>query len=556
MKKRRSRVTVDGVDRASHRAFLRAMGLDDSDLQKPFIGIAAAGGNVTPCSMSLPKQVEAAKIGVASAGGVSFDFNTISVSDGLSMNHSGMRYSLVSREIIADSIEAVTGAHAYDGLIGYGGCDKTLPAIMMAMVRTNVPSVFVYGGSALPGQLEGKDITVVDAFEAVGGVIAGKIPLAQLDKIERSCLPTVGSCAGQFTANTMGMVGEVLGLSLPGSSTVPAVFSQRQHIAQQAGRVVMDLLENNGPLPRDLVTIKSLENAGAVVAATGGSTNAALHLPAIAHEAGIRFTLDDVAEVFARTPLIADLKPGGQFVALDMHRIGGVPVILKVLLEMNAVHPECLTVTGQTLGEIAEQAQAADGTVVRSAANPIQLTGGLVVLKGTLAPAGALLKVAGLKRLTHTGPARVFESEEECMVALHAQSIGKGETLVIRNEGPKGGPGMREQLAVTALLYGQGLGEEVALVTDGRFSGATRGMCVGYAGPEAAEGGPISLVKDGDIICIDANAHKIDLLVDEAELETRKNEMVVKPASKLPPALSKYARLVGPANEGAVTHGH
>jgi len=427
----------------------------------------------------------------------------------MSMNHGGMRYSLVSREIIADGVEAVVRGHAYDALVTFAGCDKTLPGMMMAMVRLNLPSVFVYGGAALPGQWKGRDVTVLDTYEAVGAVMAGDMPRAELDQLERVCLPTLGSCPGQFTANTMAMVAETLGLALPGSATLPAVDSQRSTLTRRAGQAVMQLLERGGPLPRELVTKKSLENACAAVAATGGWTNAALHIPAIAHEAGIRFTLDDFARVAKRTPLIADLKPGGRFLAKDLHAAGGVYAVLKSLLTHGSLHGQCLTLSGKTLEAALREHPGADGDVVRR--EPIMKTGGIVVLKGNLAPQGALIKVAGLKSLVFEGSARVFDSEEACADVVKRRAYKAGDVLVIRYEGPKGGPGMREMLGITALIYGQGMGEKVALLTDGRFSGATRGMMVGYVSPEAAAGGPIALVRNGDRIRIDAAAGVLSL---------------------------------------------
>jgi dihydroxy-acid dehydratase len=550
----RSRVTVEGLDRAPHRAFLRGMGLSDEAMARPFIGVVSTHGEVTPCSMTLAPQAGEAKIGVAAGGGTPREFTTISVSDGLSMNHFGMRMSLVSREIIADSIEAVVRGHAYDGVVGFAGCDKTLPGIMMAMVRLNVPSVFQYGGSALPGRWRGRDVTVLDAYEAVGAVMAGRMREDELAELERACLPTIGSCGGQFTANTMAMVSEALGLALPGSAMMPAVYAQRLALARRAGETVMKLLDDGGPLPRDLVTRKSLENACAVVAATGGSTNAALHLPAIAHEAGLRFTLDDVAAVLERTPLIADLKPGGRFVAKDVYEIGGAAVVLRALLEGGFIHGDCPTVTGATIADVARAAPAPDGAVVRATDQALSPTGGVVVLKGNLCPDGALLKVAGLNDLAFEGPVRVFESEEACMKAVRARSYAAGSVMVIRNEGPKGGPGMREMLGVTALIYGQGMGEKVALLTDGRFSGATRGMCIGYACPEAAAGGPIALLKDGDRVRIDARARTIDVLISDAELAARRAAWRPTARGPLGGVLEKYAAAVGPANLGAVTH--
>ena len=550
--KLRSRITTDGLDRTPHRAFLRGMGLDDAAIARPFIGVVTTQGEMTPCNMGLADQAASAKVGIAAAGGTPREFTTVSVSDGLSMNHAGMKFSLISREIIADSVEAVVRGHAYDGLVCFAACDKTLPGMMMAMARLNVPSVFMYGGSALPGRFRGKDVTVLDAYEGVGAVMTGDMTEAELAELERSCLPTIGACAGQFTANTMAMVSEAMGLALPGSAMLPAVYIERQAMARKAGEAVMALLENGGPLPRDIITRQSLENACAIVAATGGSTNAGLHLPAIAHEVGLSFTLDDVADVFARTPHIADLKPGGRFVAKDVYDIGGVQVVIKALLDGGHLHGDSLTVTGRTLAENAADAAAPDGAVVRTVANAISPTGGVVVLRGNLCPDGALLKVAGLRSLTFEGPALVFENEEACMRVVQDRSYQAGSVIVIRNEGPKGGPGMREMLGVTALIYGQGMGEKVALLTDGRFSGATRGMCIGYATPEAAADGPIGLIRDGDYIRIDAGAATISVGLSDAELAARAADRPARP--QLGGALEKYAALVGPANLGAVTH--
>ena len=548
MKKLRSRITVEGLDRAPHRAFLRSLGLTDADLAKPFVGIASTDGRVTPCNALLGQFARDAASAVRDAGGVPFDFASISVADSMSMNHGGMRYSLVSREIIADGVEAVVRGHAYDALVTFAGCDKTLPGMMMAMVRLDVPSVFVYGGAALPGRWKGRDVTVLDTYEAVGAVLAGDMSERELGELERVCLPTLGSCPGQFTANTMAMVAETLGLALPGSATLPAVAEGRTALARKAGETVMQLLERDGPLPRELVTRKSLENASAAVAATGGSTNAAMHIAAIAHEAGIRFTLDDFARVAKRTPLIADLKPGGRFLAKDLHAAGGVYTVLKALLPY--LHGECLTLSGRTLADVLREHQGADGEVVRR--EPIMKTGGIVVLKGNLAPEGALIKVAGLKSLQFEGKARVFDSEEACADVVKRRAYKAGEVLVIRYEGPKGGPGMREMLGITALLYGQGMGEKVALLTDGRFSGATRGMMVGYVSPEAAASGPLALVRTGDRIHIDAGRGSLTLDVPKAELKRRKAKA---PKRELSGVLEKYAAQVGSAYHGAVTHG-
>jgi dihydroxy-acid dehydratase len=549
-KKLPSRITVEGLDRAPHRAFLRSLGLSDADLAKPFVGVVSTDGRVTPCNALLGQFAREAAAAVRDAGGVPFDFASISVADSMSMNHGGMRYSLVSREIIADGVEAVVRGHAYDALVAFAGCDKTLPGMMMAMVRLNLPSVFVYGGAALPGQWKGRDVTVLDTYEAVGAVMAGDMPRAELDQLERVCLPTLGSCPGQFTANTMAMVAETLGLALPGSATLPAVSSERGELTRTAGRAVMQLLEHGGPLPRELVTKKSLENACAAVAATGGSTNAALHIPAIAHEAGIRFTLDDFARVAKRTPLVADLKPGGRFLAKDLHAAGGVYAVLKSLLTHGSLHAECLTLSGKTLETALREHPGADGEVVRH--EPIMKTGGIVVLKGNLAPEGALIKVAGLKSLVFEGKARVFDSEEACADVVKRRAYKAGDVLVIRYEGPRGGPGMREMLGITALIYGQGMGEKVALLTDGRFSGATRGMMVGYVSPEAAAGGPIGLVKNGDRIRIDAEKGALQLDLSARELKARKVKAPKRAA--LSGVLEKYAAQVGSAYRGAVTH--
>ena len=549
-----SRVTTVGLDRTPHRAFLRGMGLDDAAIAKPFIGVVSTAGETTPCVMNLAPQVKAAKEGVSVAGGTPFEFSTISVSDGLSMNHQGMKFSLISREVIADSVELVVRGHAYDGIIGFGGCDKNLPGIMMGMVRCNVPSVFIYGGSALPGNWRGRDVSVLDAYEAVGAVMTNDMSLEEIEELERVCLPTTGACAGQFTANTMGMVSEVLGLAPLGSSMIPGVYEARFDVAKQAGEIVMQGVLGNGPLPRDLITWQSLENASAIVAATGGSTNAGLHIPAIAHEAGIKFTLDDVAEVFDRTPLIANLRPGGFYHAKDVYDVGGVPVLIKEMLKSGILHGECLTADGRTIEDATSEAPSPDGQVFFSREEAISETGGVVVLKGNLCPDGALLKVAGLKSFVHEGPALVFENEESCMAVIRNGGYAEGSVIVIRNEGPKGGPGMREMLGVTAIIYGQGMGEKVALLTDGRFSGATRGMCVGYASPEAASGGPIGLIQTGDIIKIDGANRTIDVKVSDEEMIARRKRWIPPDQSKLAGAQQKYAATVGPANLGAVTH--
>ena len=550
----RSRITTDGIDRSPHRAFMHAMGLDDAAIAKPMVGVVSQKGETTPCNMTHYAQVEYAKDGISMAGGTPREFTTISVSDGVGMNHEGMKFSLVSREIIADSIEAVIHGHAYDGIVGYGGCDKTLPGVIMGMVRCNVPSVFVYGGSALPGRFQGRDVSVLDTYEAVGAVQAGTMSHDELTQLEEACKPTIGACAGQFTANTMAMVSEALGLTVPNSSMIPGVYSERKGVGQRAGALVMDLIENGGPLPRDIVTRKALENACAIVAATGGSTNTALHIPAIAHEAGIKFTADDVAEVLQRTPFIGNLRPGGKYHAKDVYEIGGAHVVIKELIANGFMHGDTLTVTGRTLAEEVADAPAPDGEIIRPVSDAIMASGGVVVLKGNLCPDGALLKVAGLQSLTFTGTARVFESEDDAVEAVHTRDYKEGEVLIVRNEGPVGGPGMREMLGLTALIYGQGMGEKVALLTDGSFSGATRGMCIGHAAPEAATGGPMGLVQNGDVITIDGKAATITLDVTDEELAKRRTNWTAPETRHRAGLLSKYAATVGQAHEGAVTH--
>lgn len=549
-----SRKVIEGIDRVPHRAFLRATGLDDEMLEKPFIGVATTQGEVTPCSMALGQQALHAKYGIYAAGAIPREFTTISVSDGISMNHQGMKFSLLSREIIADSVETVARAHCYDGLVAFGGCDKTLPGLMMGLIRCNLPAVFMYGGSMLPGTHNRKEVNMVEAYEGVGAYLAGDMSLDELDTLASCTVSTVGSCPGQFTANTMAMVSEALGLALPGTSMMPAVYSQRSALAHRSGEAVVRILEQGGPLPLDLITVKSLENACAVTAATGGSTNAALHIPAIANEAGISFSLDDVAEVFKRTPLIANMQPGGKYLAYHMHQIGGAQVVYKELLDGGYLHGDCLTVSGRRFSEDVACAAEVDNDIVFPSADPILDSGGVVVLKGNLCPEGALIKVAGLKSRVFSGQARVFENEEDCIAAVKDKAYEAGEVLVIRNEGPRGGPGMREMLGVTALLYGQGMGEKVALLTDGRFSGATRGMCIGYACPEAVEGGPIALLQDGDRISIDADTGSIDVDLSEQELNTRRQGWEAHDHGYSYGALHRYSKIVGPANRGATTH--
>lgn len=551
----RSRITTDGLDRTPHRGFMRGMGLDDAAIAKPFVGIVTTQNETSPCNANLAEQAKHAIAGVQEAGGTPRSFTTISVSDGISMNHQGMKCSLISREVIADSIELVMRGHAYDALIGYAGCDKNLPAIMMAMVRLNVPSVFLHGGSTLVGQWRGRRVSILDTYEGVGAVQTGDMTKEDLESMERAAMPTIGACPGQFTANTMAMVAETLGIGLPGSATTPAVYEERSVLGRQAGHVVMELLKNGGPMPRDLITWHSLENACAVVAATGGSTNAALHIPAIAHEAGIVFTLSDVAEVFERTPLIGNMQPGGKYYAEDVHRLGGIKVIIKTLLDQGHIHGHTPTIMGVSLAELVADAGPPDGDIIHDAADPISPTGGVVVLKGNLAPDGALIKIAGLAKLVFEGPARVFESEEQCMAAVRARDYSAGDVIIIRNEGPRGGPGMREMLGPTAVIYGQGMGEKVALVTDGRFSGATRGMCIGYVSPEAGAGGPLALVENGDVIRVDAVKRTMDLLVDDAVLTQRRKDLKpLRRAAPLAGVLQKYADQVGSAHLGALTH--
>ncbi|MBV9136538.1 MAG: dihydroxy-acid dehydratase [Hyphomicrobiales bacterium] len=554
--RQRSRTIYDGVIRATTRSFLLALGQSDAEIERPHVGVFHTGGEMSPCNLNLAEQAGHAKTGIYAGGGMPHECPVVSVSDGLSMAHSGMRFSLVSRELIADSVEASVRGHQFDGIFGIGGCDKNLPGLMMGMVRCNVPSVFMHGGAALPGRVRGADKTVIDTYEAIGGVIAGTVSRAELEALSHACLPTAGSCPGQFTANTMGMVSEALGLAPLGSSMIPAVFSQRAPLLREAGRALMRAVEWQWPLPRDIVTREALENAAAIVAATGGSTNAVLHIPAIANEAGIAFDMDDVAAVFARTPLIGNLQPGGKYLARDVFEIGGAPVILAELLRGGFIHGGALTFTGRSLAEALARARAADGEIVKSHDAPIAPTGGLTILKGNLCPDGAVLKTAGLKSLTHRGPARVFEGEEACQEAVQKRLYREGDVIIIRNEGPRGGPGMREMLGITALIYGQGMGEKVALLTDGRFSGATRGLCIGYASPEAAAGGPIALVRDGDIVSIDARAGEgwIRLELDEKEMEKRRKGLCTERSSSLGGVLEKYAKTVGPANKGAVTH--
>ena len=549
-----SRHVTEGPERAPHRAFLHAMGLGDREIHQPLVGVATCWNEAAPCNISLSRQAQAAKRGVAEAGGTPREFATITVTDGIAMGHAGMKASLVSRDLIADSVELTMRGHCYDALVGLAGCDKSLPGMMMAMVRLNVPSVFVYGGTILPGRFRGRDVTIVDVFEGVGQHAAGRMPRAALDELEAAACPCAGSCGGQFTANTMACVAEAMGLALPGSAGAPAAYESRDAMVEASGAAVMELL-GGGPRPRDVVTRDALDNAAKVVAATGGSTNAALHLPAIAHEAGISYTLDDVAAIFKSTPYIADLMPGGRHTALAMHEAGGVPVVIKELLDAGLLAGGCPTVTGRTLAENYRHVRFPEGQdVFHRVAAPLSPTGGVVGLKGSLAPEGAIVKVAGLSTLAFTGPARVFDSEEEAFEAVVARRIEEGEALVIRYEGPKGGPGMREMLSTTAALYGLGLGEKVALITDGRFSGGTRGFCIGHVGPEAAVGGPIGLIRDGDVISIDAVKGRLDVAVAKAELARRRRAWKPRATDFQSGALWRYAQTVGPASGGAVVH--
>ena len=552
-----SRHVTEGPERAPHRSYYYAMGLSDAEIHQPFVGVATCWNEAAPCNIALSRQAQAVKLGVKAASGTPREFTTITVTDGIAMGHEGMRSSLASREAIADTVELTMRGHCYDALVGLAGCDKSLPGMMMAMVRLNVPSVFLYGGSILPGRLDGRDVTVQDVFEAVGRHQAGDNTVEELDALERVACPSAGACGGQFTANTMACVSEAIGLALMNSSGAPAPYESRDAYAEASGQAVMVLLES-GIRPRDVVTRASLENAARIVACTGGSTNAGLHLPAIAHEAGIAFTLEDVCEIFRDTPYFVDLKPGGRFVAKDLFEAGGVPAVLKELDRAGLVHRDCVTASGRSMGEEIDRiARGADGTVIHPVDAPITATGGVVGLRGNLAPEGAIVKVAGMSEAEQvfTGPALVFECEEDAFEAVKARRYEAGCVFVIRNEGPAGGPGMREMLATTAAISGQGMGKRVALITDGRFSGATRGFCVGHVGPEAAQGGPIALVRDGDAITIDAVRGEISVALTAEELAARRAEWAgPRETIYASGALWKYAQLVGPTRLGAVTH--
>jgi dihydroxy-acid dehydratase len=549
-----SRHATEGPERAPHRAFYYAMGLTREQIHQPFVGVATCWNEAAPCNIALMRQAQAVKHGVAAAGGTPREFCTITVTDGIAMGHAGMRASLPSREVIADSIELTVRGHSYDALIGVAGCDKSQPGMMMAMCRLHVPAIFIYGGSILPGTFKGRPVTIQDVYEAVGQHSIGSMSDADLDTLEQNACPSAGACGAQFTANTMATVSEAMGLALPYSAGAPAPYEIRDKFCMLAGKMVMELIAK-GLRPRDIVTRRALENAATVVAATGGSTNGALHLPAIAHECGIKFDLFDVAEVFKRTPYIADLKPSGRYVAKDMFEAGGIPLLMRTLLDHGYLHGDCITVTGRTIAENLKSVKwNEDQDVVRPADKPISPTGGVVGLKGNLAPDGAIVKVAGMENLRFSGPARCFDGEEACFDAVKNKKYREGDVLVIRYEGPKGGPGMREMLATTAALYGQGMGAKVALITDGRFSGATRGFCVGHIGPEAAVGGPIGLLRDGDIIEIDGDKGTLDVKLTKSELDERARAWKPRVEESTSGYLWKYAQQVGSARYGAVTH--
>ncbi len=550
-----SRYVTEGAKSAPHRSYYYAMGMTEEQIHQPLVGVATCWNEAAPCNIALSRQAQAVKQGVDRAGATPREFTTITVTDGIAMGHEGMRSSLVSREVIADSVELTMRGHCYDALVGLAGCDKSLPGMMMVMIRLNVPSVFMYGGTILPGKFKGKDVDVVNVFEAVGQHATGQMSDKELKELECVACPSAGACGGQFTANTMACVSEAIGLALPNSAGAPAPYESRDEYAAASGEAVVQLIKNGGPRPRDIVTRKSLENAAAIVAATGGSTNAVLHLPAMAHEAGIDFNLFDVADIFKKTPYIANLRPGGKYVAKDLYDVGGVGIVLKELLDNGHIHGDCITVTGKTLAENLEGLKLPeDQDVIFPVKKPIFPTGGVVGLKGNLAPEGAIVKIAGLEELVFEGPARVFDGEYDCFEAVQNREYEDGEVLVIRYEGAKGGPGMREMLSTTAALYGQGTGGKVALITDGRFSGGTRGFCIGHVGPEAALGGPIALIKNGDIIRIDANAGTMDVDLSDEELAERKKSWKPRKTNYNSGALYKYAQLVGCARDGAVTH--
>ena len=552
-----SRHVTEGPERAPHRSYYYAMGMTEEEIHQPLVGVATCWNEAAPCNISLNRQAQSVKMGVKSEQGTPREFTTITVTDGIAMGHEGMRSSLASREAIADTVELTMRGHCYDAIVGLAGCDKSLPGMMMAMVRLNVPSVFLYGGSILPGRLNGKDVTVQDVFEAVGQHQAGNLSTCELEKLEAVACPSAGACGGQFTANTMACVSEAIGLALMNSSGAPAPYESRDAYAEASGAAVMNLIEKN-IRARDIVTRKSLENAARVVACTGGSTNAGLHLSAIAHEAGIDFFLEDVCDIFRDTPYFVDLKPGGQYVAKDLYEAGGVPVVMKELRKAGLLHEDCMTASGETLGEALDKIEGeADGRVIYPIDTPITKTGGVVGLKGNLAPEGAIVKVAGMSEedQVFTGPALVFECEQDAFEAVQKRAYSEGDVFVIRNEGPSGGPGMREMLATTAALSGQGMGKKVALITDGRFSGATRGFCVGHVGPEAAHGGPIALLKNGDMITLNALTGELSVALSDEEMAKRKSEWAgPRETIYAAGALWKYAQQVGATYKGAVTH--
>ncbi len=553
-KKLPSRHTSLGPEKAPHRSFYYAMKLTKKDVQKPFIGVVSTWNEAAPCNIALMRQAQSVKKGVKDANGTPREFCTITVTDGIAMGHEGMKSSLISREVIADSAELTVRGHCYDALVGVAGCDKSLPGLMMSMVRLNVPSVFIYGGSILPGRFKGKDVTVVDVYEGLGKYATGQMSGADLEKLSLVACPSAGACGGQFTANTMACVSEAIGLALPYSAGTPAPYEERDKYAYHSGKAVMNLLSKN-IRPRDIVTKKSLENAATIVAATGGSTNAGLHLPALANEAGIKFDLMDVAKIFKKTPYLADLKPGGKYVARDMWLAGGVPMLLKTLYDGGFIHGDCMTVTGKTMKENLKNVKFnSNQKVLRKFNNPLSANGGVVGLKGNLAPDGAIVKVAGLKKLQFTGRAKCFDTEESAYDAVKKKKYKDGDIIIVRYEGPIGGPGMREMLSTTAAIYGQGKGEKVALITDGRFSGATRGFCIGHVGPEAAVGGPIALLKNGDVIDIDAKKGTINVRLTKKQLLTRRKKWKPKKSNFGSGTLWKYAQTVGPAYLGASTH--
>jgi dihydroxy-acid dehydratase len=550
----KSRVITEGSDKTANRAMLRAMGLGDQDMVQPWIGVASVWSEATPCNVNLDEQALKVAQSVTASGATSRRFNTISVSDGIAMGHEGMKASLISREVIADSVELMMRGHAYDGFVGIAGCDKSLPGMLMAMARLDVPSVFLYGGTIMPGRYKDKDVTIQDAFEAAGAYAAGTMTAEELHAVECAVCPGAGACGGQYTANTMACVAEGLGMALPGSSAPPAVSEERNAVLAQVGAHVVWALKQ-GLTPSKILTREAFENAIAVGATTGGSTNIALHLPAIAHELGISITLDDIDRISRRTPTLADLRPGGKYVALDLFNVGGVPTVLRALLDAGALHGDVLTITGKTMAENLAGVTVPDKQdVVRNLANALEPTGGLVIVRGNLAPDGGVIKTTGVKKLRHTGPARIFDCEEEAMAAVQRREIERGDVVVIRYEGPKGGPGMREMLGVTSAIVGQGLGYDVALLTDGRFSGATRGLMAGHVGPEAMDGGPIALIQDGDVITVDADKGELSVAVSDEEMVARKAAWVAPEPRYKMGALARYARTVGPASLGAVTH--